>query len=1021
MTSVIEHALKNVKGVDFMSSTSGNGFAHITLFFHLTEDLEIALNDVRSKISETITFLPKELDAPSISKMDTNNFPSIWISVSSDSYNRLSLTSMVQNNVLSVFNRLNSVGKAILYGGEYYSMLISPDPVAMYQYRLNPEDLESAVVTARQTYPIGNIKTPDKTFNVKAPNVIDTEEDFAAIVLKKNNRSILRLGDVAKVQITALEQDVRLRYNGKPATAVGLILKSKSNVIDLSNEVQKAMPELFSYLPPDVHLDIAYDAAKPVRASIKGVFWAMFEALILVSLVTYVFFRSIKTTIIPIVTIPISLICTFIVMYWCNFSINTFTMLAMILAIGLVVDDAIVMLENIIRHRQTYGCSFVEAAMSGSKEINFVIIATTLTLASVFLPIGFVEGFVGKLFIEFAWTLAFCVLFSGFTALTLTPMMCVKLRVEAREDSSPLSRLLDRVQFKYRVYLTFVLKTKGILRRILVPLVILSVVCAVYCKKSFVPQEDDGFLQISFTGPEGSSLEHSEKSVVAAEQILMKFLKGGEDRPLSKLALGQEQPKERTKHGTYSIHEVREDSRIEATQASPSGVELGEGSNKSDMRPVVVKSQSDANQETTSQERTILGFFTMIGADGPNTGMAFVPLTDWEERSVSQSSLKNKLNQSFSKIPGMSIFATDPMSIASVGASAAVEFNLETNKSFDSLNKIAQLFVSKMKESGIFQNIDTNYKASFPTIKVLIDQDKAFMYGVDKASVARNLRYMIGGKSVGYFSLDNGLYEVVLRYDKSNRNSVNAVGDAFFQSYRNNTMLSIGSIADLRETIAIESYYHYNNANAIRISADLTQNGNVSSAIEKIRALHKEYGDDGYSLRFVGEIKRMQESNANIAVTFLLALVFIYLILSAQFESFKTPLLILATVPFALIGAFIFLFLFQDSLNMYSNIGMVTLIGLVTKNAIMIVEFADHQKSLGLSARRAVVEAAQLRLRPILMTSIATALGALPLQMASGAGAGARHSIGTVIVGGMTIGTLLTLFVVPVLYERFRR
>ena len=644
-------------------------------------------------------------------------------------------------------------------------------------------------------------------------------------------------------------------------------------------------------------------------------------------------------------TIPVSLIGTFSVMYALGFSINIFTLLAMILAIGLVVDDAIVMLENIFRYNEL-GHSPIEAALLASKEIGFAIIAMTITLASVFLPIGFIDGFLGKLFIEFAWTLAFCVLFSGFVALTLTPMMASRM---IRKSNKPLPLFLAKfdqyiklIQKKYLYYLNLTFDNKKKFSLIIATSVVVLIISFIFIKKVFIPQEDDGFLQISFTGPEGSSITQSEKVVIESEKILKNC-------------------------------------------------------------------------------KDILGFLTIVGWGGSDNAFAFVPLKDWSKRLESQANIKDKLNEQFQQIPGMSIFAMEPRSMISGNALAPIEFTLQTSLEYKALDKISQQFVDMMKQIPVFMNVTRNLKSSTPTIDMVINRDKAYLYGVSLENIGSTVQYLFAGRQVGDFRMGNDLYDVMLQYNIKDRTNVSDLNKILIPA-KNNDMLPLDSIVNIVEKVSIKSYSHYNNSKSVTISSDLAPKQQINEAIKEINKIADKLLDPNTTiLEYIGEIKQMKESERNLIITFLFALIFIYLVLSAQFESFLDPILILVAVPFSITGGVLTLLIFGNTINMYSNIGLITLIGLITKNSIMIVEFANKLKQQGLSIKEAIIEASSLRLRPILMTTLATVVGAVPLVIASGAGSSARNSIGLVIVGGMIIGTLFTIFVIPVMYHTFKK
>jgi len=945
ITTRIEKALKTVKNLDYITSQSSTGESNITLSFLLSTNIEVALNDVRSKISDIIYIFPQDMKAPSVAKLDSDSFPSLFISIESEQYNDLELTKIVEDSLQTPLDKLESVGQSQIYGGNEYIMRIEPDPKKLYQHKISLLDIETAIREQNKDYPAGNIKTGINNFTVTLEGSLSTPEEFGNIILKVQGNSIIKLQDIARVYLTSPDETVIFRYNGKSSIALGLIKESKANIIDLSNEVTKELERIKESMPKGISMGIAYDGAIPVKASIYAVFQTIFEALILVILVTYLFLASAKITLIPFVTIPVSLIGTFSVMYAFGFSINIFTLLAMILAIGLVVDDAIVMLENIFRYNEM-GHKPMEAAILASKEIGFAIIAMTITLAAVFLPVGFIEGFVGKLFIEFAWTLAFCVLFSGFVALTLTPMMSSRMVAKHNTDLPKFlvkfNEILQLIQNKYIYYLNLTFNNKKKFVLIITASFVVLIVSFKFVPKVFVPQEDDGFLQISFTGPEGSSLEHSTEVVIEAEKILANY-------------------------------------------------------------------------------KDILGYLMVIGAGGSDSVFSFVPLKDWKQRSRSQETIKNMLNKQFSEIAGMSIFAMEPRSMVSSGGGSPVEFTIQTNLEYDDLDKISQQFVDIMKTTPIFSNVNRDLQSAMPTISIEVNRNKAYLYGMNMTNIGKTVQYLLAGQQVGDFRMGNDLYDVILQFNQEDRKNISDFSKILIPT-KNNNMLPLESIASITEKISVKSYSHYNNSKSVTISSDLAPSGKIDDAIGEINKIADRLLDPSNTkLEYVGEIKQMREADSNMLMTFVFALVFIYLVLAAQFESFIDPLLILLAVPFSITGGVLALWLAGNSLNMYSNIGLITLIGLITKNSIMLVEFANQLREKGVSVREAIIESSKLRLRPILMTTLAAVVGSMPLIFATGAGAAARNSIGLVIVGGLSIGTVFTLFVIPVIYQTFKK
>ena len=946
ITSRIEKALKTVKNLDSMSSTSSTGQSNILLSFTLEADIEVALNDVRSKISDIAQDFPDDMKMPSVAKMDADAWPSLWISINSTAHDELELTRISDHDIKSVLEKLPSVGDTKIFGAKYYTMHIEPINTKMFQHKISPQEIEKAIREQNIDYPAGLIKTDARNFSLKLSATLNSVEEFENIIVKKYpDGTIIKLEDIALVKLEPREDDTIMRYNGKQSLAVGLIKQSTANIIELSDSVRQELPKIRRNLPKGIEIEVAYDAAIPVKASITSVYHTIFEAIALVAFVIYLFLGSLRITLIPLVTIPISLIGTFSAMYMMGFTINTFTLLAMILAIGLVVDDAIVMLENIFRHTHELGKKPMQAAFDASKEISFAVIAMTITLASVFLPIGFISGFLGKLFIEFAWTLAFCVLFSGFVALTLTPMMSARM-IRVNDNKPQFLHKFDsyllNIQTIYINILEFFLKNKKKFYLICLASIGVLVFSFMSVKKTFVPDEDQGFLQVFFTGPEGSSVKTSLNTVMSAEKIL-------------------------------------------------------------------------------SSTPEVLGYFDIIGWGGGDSAMAFVPLKDWKERKRSHAQVQGELNQKFSKIPGMSILAVSPPALGGGGANKAVEFNIQSPLEWADLDLISQNFIDRMNKNSIFTGVERDFKASTPTLDIIVNREKAYRYGVGIDTIGTTIQYLIAGRQVGDFRMGTDIYDVIISYDLKNRSNPSDLRKIFLKNSENN-LLPLEAVTDIKETIAIKEYDHYNNSRSIKITADLAAGKNLTDAVAAINEIALDVIDVNKSkLEYLGQIKQMEESSGDTIITFLFALLFIFLVLSAQFESFGDSLLILMAVPFSITGGVVALLLFDNTINMYSNIGLVTLIGLVTKNSIMLVEFTNQLRHDGQRISAAVVEAARARLRPILMTSIATICGAVPLVLADGAGAASRNSIGLVIIGGMLIGTLFTIFVIPVLYHSFKR
>lgn len=939
ITTPIEKVLRTLKGLDAITSSSSSENVNFNISFKLGVDLNEALNDVRAKIS-SVRNLPEDMQAPIIDKISADSWPSMWLAVSSDKYNAIELTDIIDKNIQPFFEKISYVGKVRVEGGRYYTMNIEPDPTKLYAFKISPMEIEKAILAQNADYPAGMISTNVQNFVIKLSGNLKHPSEFENIVLKKYQGRLIKISDVAKVELSTGDINSILKYNGKEGIAIGLVKASGANILDLASAVKKTISEVKNFIPSGIDIEIAFDDSVPVAQSISSVFWTIFESLILVTLVVYFFLRSIYVTFIPFVAIPISLIGTFSIIYALGFSINTFTLLAMILSIGLVVDDAIVVLENIFRYSEK-GDKAKEAALNGSKEIGFAIITMTITLAAVFLPIGFVEGFLGKLFIEFAWTLAFCVIVSGFVSLTLTPMMA-SMVIDFQSMDGKSLKIVEKFQYflkklenLYLYYLDWSFKNQKKFWIICASGFAISLLSFIFITKEFVPDEDSGILTISAIGPESSNIVNSTNTMDEVEKII-------------------------------------------------------------------------------SLNNNISGYFTFVS---DNNGFGFITLKPWDKRSKSQQNIQNMLNNKFKDVLGMSVFASAPRSLISGNSRNPVEFYISSDSDdWDFLDNISQQFLDDMTQSKIFVNLQRDLKTSTPTLDVKVDRDKTYLYDLSFDAVGRTLQYMVGGRQVGYFAMGQQIYDVMLRFDQNDRSKIHDLTNIYIKN-NNGQMINIAAISKIEEKISIASYNHYDTLKAVTLSSDLSEGYNIQDAIKFIDQWVKSHN---VQISYLGEIKQMAESNSGILYTFGVAIIFIYLVLSAQFESFKDPLLILMSVPFSITGALVSLLLFGGSINLYSSIGLVTLIGLVTKNSIMIIEFANQLRESGKNIYDAIISSAHIRFRPIMMTTTATICGAVPLLFQIGSNAEACYSIGLVIVGGMTIGTVFTLFIIPILYNKFK-
>jgi HAE1 family hydrophobic/amphiphilic exporter-1 len=949
----IENELKTIPNLESISSTSFPEHSNIKLAFKFNSNIDNALNNVRDKIFNVSNYLPEDTKV-GVNRVDIDARPSIYLSITTDKHDDLALTQMIDKELVRPLSRLESVGSVEIMGGRYYTMYIEPVSTKMLQYKLTPLELGAAVRSQNNDYSIGQIKDKINNFSVKVNASLSSVEEFKNIIIKTlDDGTIIKLGDVANVELKSQDNTFTIRHNQEKALLLGIIKATNASVIDLSDKVKNIVAKIQTTTCEGITIKTFYDESLTVKSAINSVYKTIFESIVFVGIITFLFFASFRITLIPLIAIPISLIATFSAMYACGFSINTFTLLAMVLATGLVVDDAIVMLENIVRHTVELKKPTLHAAVDGAKEIYFAIIAMTLTLSAVFLPVGFLDNFIGKLFIEFAWTLSFCILFSGIVSLTLTPLMCAKFinadKMQAKRIK-PLelfSKLIIGLQAVYAKYLNIALNNKKKLYLICLISTLTLIFSFLKVKKTFGPIEDYGAFRVNFQGPQGFSIDDTDLVMKKAENIF-------------------------------------------------------------------------------SNIKSIEGYLTVSEEKTKNGGFGIIVLTDWSKRNTSQEQIRKHLNQKLGAIPEMSVFARNFPSLVSMGSgnsdATSIEFHVLSSLEYNELYKISKSITDKMEqENNVFNpvSIETNFDIGYASLELIINKEKAYQYNLEIANIIKTIQYLIGGQKIGDFTIGSNIYKVYMQYKLEDRNKVNSLHQIYIKDSKNG-FVPLGSVAEIVETSETRSYYRYNNLRSIKISANLTDKADKKQAKSIITSITANLIDTNTTkLEYIE--KEAKELAQSTLLTFGFALLFIFLILSAQFESFLSAILILMAVPFSIVGAILALLVFKDSLNLYSGIGLITLIGLITKNSIMLVEFANQLVKQGMSVKDAVLESAQLRLRPILMTTLSTICGALPLIFTTGASAGACRSIGITIVGGMAVGSIFTSFIIPALYLTFNK
>jgi len=939
VTKPLEDSLSGIEGIDFIKSISRSENSQITVQFRLDRDADNAAADVRDRVARARDLLPDEVDEPVTSKVEADAQPIIWMAVSSDQHDALQVSESADLIVKDRLQTIPGVANVLLFAERRYAMRINLDPEKLAAYDLLPATVEAAIRAQNIEIPAGRIESTDREFTVLAQTDLNTPEEFQNIVIKQAGTHSVRIRDVATVGLGPLEERQIARFNGKPTIALGVIKQSVANPLEISKSIRAILPDLNTVLPTGMKAEIAYDSSVFIDASIKSVFHAIFEAIGLVLITIFLFLRSGRATLIPMATLPVTLIGTLAVMYAFGFTINTLTLLAIVLAIGLVVDDAIVVLENSYRHIER-GLDPLHATVKSMREITFAVIAMTVTLAAVFAPIGFSTGRTGKLFTEFALTLAGAVLISGVVALTLSPMMCAKLLKDHDASDAGWSRAIDHflrwLDTSYKWTLRRVLRASRVVG-IAVLLVILGAAALfTTIPQELTPSEDRGIIFAISLAPEGGSLAYSDRYVQMMEGIFNEQVK---EKAWNFVAIGF---------------------------------------------PFVTQS------------------FYVMGAK------------DWGDRSRTTMDIVAQVSPMLFGIPGTLNFAVNPPSLGESPTSRPVEFVIQTTGDYQHLNETVNKVMAEMAKNPGFVQPDSDLKLNKPELRITMDRDRLAQLGISVDVVGRTLETMLGGRQVTRFKQKGEQYDVLVKMDDARRQTPNDLLSIQVPTAQG-AMVPLRSLVSLRETVAPRELNHFDKLRAATISANLMPGLVLGDALKFMEETTKKV-DPAAMVTYGGVSREFKLSSSSLAFIFILALAFIYLVLAAQFESFVDPIIILLAVPLAISGALLTMKLTGNSLNIYTQIGLITLMGLIAKHGIMIVEFANQLQDQGLEKAQAVLHAAAVRLRPILMTTCAMVLGAVPLAFAVGAGAESRSAIGMAIVGGMSFGTLFTVFVVPALY-----
>jgi multidrug efflux pump len=948
ITEPLEKAINGIAGVRSISSSSNQGTSVITVEFELGANLEAAANDVRDKVSQAVRQLPLDIDGPPIvSKADANSDAIISLLVRSDTRNHLELSDYATNVILERLQTIPGVSTVQVWGEKKYSMRLWMDPAKLSSYRLTPLDVFNALNNQNIELPSGKIAGNSTEVTVKTAGRLASVEEFNNLILKSENGTVIRFKDIGEAKYGPENEETILRESGVPMIGLALVPQPGSNYIAIADEFYKRYDQIQKDIPADIKLSIGLDQTKFVKNSIKEVEETLLIAIALVVIIIYLFFRDFLIALRPLIDIPVSLIGAFFIMYVFGFSINILTLLAIVLATGLVVDDGIVVTENIYKKMEE-GMGRMEAAQKGSQEIYFAVISTSITLSVVFLPIIFLEGFVGRLFREFGIVIAGAVLISAFVSLTLTPVLNVKLSRKDPHKRSWFYKVTEpffvNMMNSYRNALSAFMKKRWVAFIILGLSVVLIFFLGGQLKRELAPLEDRSEFRMALSAQEGASFEFMDKYVMEMTRLV----------------------------------------------------------------------------EDSIPEKTVLISVTapgFIGSGAPNTGMVRVMLTDPSTRQRTQQDIIDMLNRN-TKWHTMGKVAINPSQTISSGGRRGgypVEFVLQNND-FEKIRQYLPLFMAAVQKDPTFQGSDVNLKFNKPEMNISIDRDRAEELGINIADIATTLQLAYSGRRFSYFTRDGKQYQVIGQFDRPYRDDET---DLLSLYVRNKTgqLIQLDNVLKVNPSSSPPQLYHYNRYRSATVSAGLAPGKTIGDGINAMKKIQTEVLDSTFTTALSGASRDFAESSSGIYFALIFALVLIYLVLSAQFESFIDPFIIMLTVPLALAGALISLWYFDQTINIFSQIGIIMLIGLVTKNGILIVEFANQIRKTGANKHEAVIEASVMRLRPILMTSLATALGALPIALSFGAAAQSRVPLGIVIVGGIVFSLILTLFVIPAMYS----
>ena len=936
ITEPLEQNINGIPGIRSLSSVSQQGQCRITVEFELSVDLETAANDVRDKVSRAQRFLPRDCDPPTVSKADADATPILMVALKSEQRSLLELSEIADLTVKEQLQTISNVSSVGIWGEKRYSMRIWLDPIKMAAFGITPIDVRNAITSENVELPSGSIEGNTMELTLRTMGQMHTAQEFNNVILKIENGNVVRVSDIGYAELGPADLKSYMKMNGVPMVGVAVIPQPGANHIEIADAVYERMESMKKDLPEDIEYSYGFDNTRFIRASIDEVKSTVYEAFVLVIIIIFLFLRDWRVTLIPCIVIPVSLIGAFFVMYVAGFSINVLTMLAVVLSVGLVVDDAIVMTENIyIRIEQ--GMRPFKAGIEGSKEIFFAVISTTITLVAVFLPIVFMEGTSGRLFREFSFVVAGSVIISSFAALTFTPMLATKILKRRKEQNifykktEPFFAGMNNV---YEKSLAWFLDHRILAIPVTITMFVLIGILWNNIPAEMAPLEDRSKITINTRGAEGVSYEYMRDYTEDINQLV--------------------------------------DSIVPDAKSITARVSSGSGNIQ-------------------------------------------ITLKDLKERDYSQMEVAAKLSKAVSTKTKARAFVQQQSSFGGRRGSMPVQYVLQTT-SIEKLQDILPKFLSRVHDNPTFMMADADLKFSSPEVRVNINRDKAGSLGASVRDVAETLQYGLSGQRMGYFYMNGKQYEIIGQINRQQRNTPSNIRALYIRSDKGE-VIQFDNLVEFVESVAPPKLYHYNRFISATISAGLAEGKTIGDGLAEMDKIAEDLLDETFRTALSGDSKEYRESSSSLMFAFILALVLIYLILAAQFESFKDPFIIMLTVPLAIAGALIFMYFGDITMNIFSQIGIIMLIGLVAKNGILIVEFANQKQETGEGKMSAIKSASLQRLRPILMTSVSTILGLIPLMFASGEGANQRIAMGTAVVGGMIVSTILTMYIVPAIYS----